>query len=71
MPRTLRSAKFFFYSPRKKGRDKGKALMGINPLYEGGTENITLKDLNDFLKEKNIDPAKVPLYNFIVKVKVE
>lgn len=61
MPNTWKkTAKFFMYSPSKKGRNKGKALIVTNYDYKG-TDKITLRDLILFLKEKNVDPASIPL----------
>ena len=40
---------------------KGRRLMIYNPRYEG---RVTAQDLIDFLREKGIDPSKVPLYSF-------
>lgn len=61
MPRSTKKDKFFYLNPAKKGWRKGKILMGINPNYEGDVDNLTVQDLVDFLKEKNIDPVKVSL----------
>ena len=51
--------KFFIYAAGRSGYYKGKRLMGVNHLYEGGTENLTLQDLIEFLREKNINPSTV------------
>lgn len=53
--------KFFIYAAKKSGDYKGKRLLGVNHFYEGGTENITLRDLVEFLKEKNIELSTVVL----------
>jgi hypothetical protein len=61
MSRRLKSSKFFLYAPFRSGWRKGERLLGVNYLYEGGTENLNLQDLIDFLKEENIDPSVVRL----------
>jgi hypothetical protein len=61
MPRTPKSSKFFLYVPAKSGWRKGEKLLGVNHSYEGGTENLSLQDLIDFLKEKNINASDVKL----------
>lgn len=74
MPRALKSDKFFMYNARKKGYWKNKILIGVNHLYEGGTNNLSLQDLIDFLKEKNIETSSVPLnssFSVTVPVKQE
>lgn len=53
--------KFFIYAPAKRGRNKGKRLLGVNATYEGGTANLTLQDLAEFLKAKNIELSAVVL----------
>jgi len=67
MPRAKKTDKFFIYAPDRSGPFKGKRFMGINLLYEGG-QKITVQDLCDFLKEMNIDPATVQLWNFSQRV---
>lgn len=56
MPRALKSDKFYFFKVRgyRKG---GPSLLGVN----NSTGGISVQDLLDFLKEKGIEPAKVPL----------
>ena len=61
MPRAARTDKFYMHAPPKKGREKGKSLIGINHNYVGGVDAITLQDLLDFLKEHDIDPVRVNL----------
>lgn len=61
MPRAKKTEKFFYYLPRRSGYWKNRILIGVNCSYEGKKEEITLKDLNDFLKEKNIDPSKIKI----------
>jgi len=47
-------------------------LLGINHGYEGGSENISVTDLVDFLKKNNIDPSEVKLENnFMVRIVVK
>jgi hypothetical protein len=58
MPRTTKKDKFFYQAPKKNGAE---ILLGVNDLYEGDTKTLTLKDLEEFLKEKNIDSSKVSL----------
>lgn len=71
MPRTLKSSKFFLYSAKKSGHQKGKMLLGVNHNHKGGTDNINLQDLIDFLGAHNIDPSKVELLPmFMTTVKV-
>ncbi|MCX6760032.1 MAG: hypothetical protein NTW46_01665 [Candidatus Nealsonbacteria bacterium] len=53
--------KFFIYAPLRRGCLKGTQLLGVNHSYEGGTEKLSMQDLIDFLKEKGINPSKVPL----------
>lgn len=72
MPRTIKQDMFFLYDAQKSGRSKNKMLLGINNDYEGGTDNISLQDLINFLQEKNIDSSMVQLPNgFTTYVKVE
>ncbi len=61
--------KFVIYAAKRYGRHKGERFMLINDFYEGGTENITVEDLINFLKEHDIDPKRVPLRNFMAYVK--
>lgn len=63
MPRAKKSDKFHIVGVKKKGKDKGKGFLCLNFGYEGGVENITLLDLNDYLKEHTINPKDVPLHN--------
>ena len=66
-----KTEKFFIYAAKKSGRNKGKRLLGVNHLYEGGTDSLTLQDLVDFLKEKDIDLSTVKLpESFITVAKV-
>lgn len=53
--------KFFIHAPNRSGEYKGRRLMGINRLYNGDKNNVTVKDMIAFLKEKGIDPSTVPL----------
>jgi len=70
MPRALKSDKFFFYAAKKNGFSKGKMMLGVNDLYEGGVENISVQDLIDFLAKNKIDPSKVEISaSFITYVK--
>jgi hypothetical protein len=62
MPRPKKTDKFFFYSPKKSGYSRGKMLVGVNHRYEGGTDNLNLQDLIDFLKENEIDPSNVKVH---------
>ena len=72
MPRTLKSSPFFLYAAKKSGYWKNKMLLGINHGYEGGSENISVTDLVDFLKKNNIDPSEVKLENnFMVRIVVK
>ena len=66
MPRALRSDKFFFYAAKKSGFSKGKILLGVNHLYEGGINNISVQDLIDFLAKNKIDPSKVEIGNSFI-----
>lgn len=60
MPRK-KSEKFFIYAAKKSGRYKGKRLLGVNGAYEGGTEDLTIQDLVDFLRGEKIELTKVAL----------
>ena len=60
MPRK-KTEKFFLYAAGKSGRYKGKRLLGVNSQYKGRTDNLTLQDLADFLKENNIVFSTVAL----------
>lgn len=51
--------KFFIYAAKKSGWTKGRRLLGINYAYVGGP--VSVQDLIDFLKEKNIEASKVQL----------
>lgn len=62
--------KFFIYAPVRRGRHKGTRLLGVNLQYEGGVENLCVQDLIDFLKEKEINPSKVPLGPFITRTRL-
>ncbi len=72
MPNTRnKTDKFFLYSAPKKGRDKGKALLVTNHVYNGDRSKLNLKDLIEFLKEKNIDPTTVALdKSYMAEVKI-
>lgn len=61
MPRTLKTDKFFMYNAKKSGYWKNKILLGVNHVYVKGNKDVSLQDLFDFLKEKNIDPLRVKL----------
>ncbi len=52
MPRAKKGDKFFM---QKLGASKGRHLIGLR------AESANLQDLLDFLKEKNINPAKVDI----------
>jgi hypothetical protein len=56
-----KAEKFFIYAAKKSGHYKGKRLLGVNHSYEGGADNLTLEDLVEFLKGKNIDLSSVAL----------
>lgn len=58
-----KTSKFRIYAPGKSGYYKNKRLLGINIFYEGDKNDIKLQDLLDFLKEENIHPSTVQLYN--------
>lgn len=63
--------KFYLYAAKKSGYYKGKRLLGVNHSYEGGTENLTLQDLIEFLRERNIYLSAVVLpSSFITVAKV-
>ncbi len=64
MPRALKSDKFCIYAPKKRGYRKGEMLMSTN-----GNHELSVQDLLDFLKEKGIEPSRVPLPFFVVYVK--
>jgi len=61
MANRRKESRFFIYAKEKSGRYKGKRRMGVNHLFVGGTENLTIKDLIDFLEEKDIKPDEVKL----------
>lgn len=61
MAKRKKDNKFYIYAPGKSGYYKGKRLMGVNYAYAGGIENLTVQDLIDFLKEKDVNPANVIL----------
>lgn len=70
MPRALKTDKFFFYTAKKSGHWKGKIMIGVNGLYEGGINNISIQDLIDFLAKNEINPSNVEINNsFIVYAK--
>jgi hypothetical protein len=56
-----KNSQFFIYVPAKSGHLKGTRLLGVNHLYKGGTEDLSVADLLAFLKEKQIDPSDVRL----------
>jgi len=59
--------KFFLF--KKSPYASKKMLLGINPSYTGDIADITLEDLLNFLKEKNINPSRISLPgNFITHV---
>lgn len=62
MPRPKKTDKFFFYTAKKTGFFKNKRLIGVNHLQEGGSDNLNLQDLIDFVKENDIDPSKVKIH---------
>lgn len=67
MPRARKGDKFFAYATKKDGDRKGQIFLGVNGI---GTASI--QDLLDFLKEKGIDPHRVPLPgNFMAYAKPE
>jgi hypothetical protein len=55
-----KSTKFRIYAAKKSGRLKNKRLLVCNEFYQGG-DNITLQNLIDFLKEKQINPSSVEI----------
>ena len=63
MPRASKDSKFFHQVPRKTGGRKGQIFFGRNHRYEG---EVTLQDLFDYMKENEIDPAKVQLNPMIL-----
>jgi hypothetical protein len=66
---TKKADKFFIYAAKKYGHFKGKRLLGIKHTYKEGSENLTLQDLLDFLKDKDIEPSTVEFPdNFITTV---
>ena len=71
MPRATKREMFSILNAKKSGYWKNKMLLSVNGTYEGGTDNLSLQDLLNFLKEKGVDPAKVALHsNFITYIKV-
>ncbi len=64
MPRARKTDKFFLYKPTKSGPRKNSIFMGANDSFEGGVNNINLKDLIEFLENNNIDPSDVPMKRF-------
>lgn len=56
MPRALKKDKFSL----TKTKTKGERRLILNYSYEGDM-NLNLKEILDFLKEKDIDPSKVTL----------
>lgn len=44
---------------------KNLRMLGVNHNFEGDPDNVNLQDLIDFLKKNEIDPARVPVKNFI------
>jgi hypothetical protein len=61
MPRARKTDKFFLYAAKKSGYWKDKRLLGINYLYTGSVDDLTLQDLLDFLTEKSVSPSAVRL----------
>lgn len=59
MPLAKRTDKFKILNPQRSGPWKNRAFLAVNCLYNGGTENISIQDLIDYLKEKDIDPSSV------------
>ncbi|MEI6057507.1 MAG: hypothetical protein WCQ60_00865 [bacterium] len=53
---------FFVYAPDKHGKEKGTQLLGINHLSSRDTNDLTLGDLINFLKQQNIpvDTVRLP-----------
>ncbi len=74
MPRPKKSDKFYIIRIKKSGKNKGRGFLCLNFGYKDGVENITLKDLNDYIQEHNIDPD-IPLHklspDFALDVKVK
>jgi hypothetical protein len=68
MPRRSKSSKFFIYAPKKSGHLKGKMLLGVNGMYEGGTDSLTIQDLVDFLQEQGIPLSTVELPEYFMSV---
>ena len=68
MPRALKSEKFYLHAPGKSGFYRGKRLLGINSSYEGKTDNLTIQDLVDFLKEKEVKLSEVILPSGFITV---
>ncbi len=53
--------KFFIYAAKKSGYLKNKRLLGVNHRHAGA--ELTLQDLLDFLREKNVDPSSVIIFH--------
>lgn len=60
MPRAKKTDKFYIVNVRGH-KVYGNHLVGINPLYEGDSKNLTLQEFIDFLQKVGVDPATVKL----------
>jgi hypothetical protein len=70
MSQRSKTSKFFIYAAAKSGYLKDRRLLGVNNLRKASTDDITLEDLLDFLKEKGVSPSQVKIDNgFITTAK--
>lgn len=70
MPRRKKTDKFFIHPARKRGYYKNKRLLGINHLYKGDRESITVQDLLDFLKEQRLDVSTVMIPSTFITIAI-
>jgi hypothetical protein len=71
MANRRRDQNFFIYAPDKHGKYKGTRLLGVNNCRANRSDTeLSLQDLLDFLKEKEILPDQVFLSDgFITRTK--